>query len=260
MYLLSNNVIIKYPKGEFKKIIVFIAMKKIIIIIISLLLSGCSLTPVPKNIEQLHRKAKEKVNLIQPLLKQGDIVFRLSSTQLLGGLVDFSKTIAEATESDFSHAVMVSNVFDDGAIVADITNTGIARRYLIDWYMDGPTTNVVVKRLKLEYQSFLPAIIKNLKQKIDEDVLYDTKFNSTDNKYYCTELVDECFTKANCQLADRIKIKDFPKYNLVFVIGCFIGGIDVNSEVVVVGNNKIGLFSSKKLESVIDLRNQGIWP
>lgn len=232
-------------------------MRKIFILIISLLFifqCGCSLTPVPKNIEQLHQDSIKTTEIVQPLLKEGDIIFRLSQTKLLGGLIDFSKTVANGTESDFSHAVLVYRVLDDGVILADITNTGVARKYLIDWIMDGPTTNVVVKRLKSEYSSYLPIVLYNLRQKIDEDVLYDTKFNSADNKYYCTELVDECFRLADCPLANKLKIKDFPKYNWFFALSCFVGGIDVNAKVVVVGNDKIGLFSSDKLETVIDLR------
>ena len=221
---------------------------------IFVIFSGCSLTPVPQNIEQLHEETLRIIPLIEQKLQEGDIIFRLSQTQLLGGLVDFSKTIANATESDFSHAVLVYKISPDGIILADITPTGIARRYLIDWYIEG-TSNFAVKRLKPEYQYYLPLIMCCVKQKIDEDILYDAKFAGNGVKFYCTEFVDHCFRQALCPLAPRLKIKDFPKFDLFFSLGCFIGGIDINSEVAIVGNNKIGLFSSEKLETVLDFRN-----
>lgn len=226
---------------------------KFFLLLLLLFQLGCSVTPVPNNIEQIHQEAKEIVPLIEQNLQPGDIIFRLGTTQLLGGLIDFSKEIAKATQSNFSHAAIVYQVFADGAIIADITNTGVARRYVIDWYLDG-SSNIVVKRLKPEYQSYVPLILAELKKQIELDVLYDEKFISDDNRFYCTELTDHCFRVAGIPLAPKIRIKDFPKYNLLFAFACPIGGIDVNSEVALVGNNRIGLFSSDKLETILDLR------
>lgn len=201
----------------------------------------------------MHDDAKKIIPLMTEKIQEGDIIFRLGSTQIVGGLVDFSKTIAKATESDFSHAVIVYEKRHDGVVIADIMETGITRRYIIDWYMDG-TRNIVIKRLKPEYQHYLPKVIECLKKHIEEDVLYDAKFISSDNKFYCTELVDHCFNDAGCKLANRIKIKDFPKCGFLFKLGCIFGGIDLNADVVIVGNEKIGLFSSDKLYTVLDLR------
>lgn len=226
---------------------------KFFLLLLFLFPLGCSVTPVPENIEQLHREAKEIVPLIEQNLQPGDIIFRLGSTQLLGGLIDFSKEVAKATQSDFSHAAIVYQVLADGAILVDVTNTGVARRYIIDWYLDG-TSHVVVKRLKPEYLSYIPLVLAELTKQIKIDGLYDEKFISYDNKYYCTELTDQCFRVAGIPLAPRIRIKDFPKYNLLIASGCVIGGIDANAEVAVVGNNQIGLFSSNKLYTILNLR------
>jgi hypothetical protein len=67
-------------------------------------------------------------------------------------------------------------------------------------------------------------------------------------------MVDHCFRVTGHPLASRIRIKDFPNNGLVMYIGCAIGRIDMNNQAVVAGNERIGLFSSPMLETVLDLR------
>ena len=218
-----------------------------------LLAAGCQMTPIPTSIEKWHDQARRDVPVLTPVLKEGDILFRLSSTRLAGGLVDFSRTIADATESDFSHASLVYRVSPDGIVVVDVSPVGISRRYLTDWYHEH-TANVVVRRLRPEYQYLIPLVLAEVDKLIAQDVLYDTKFIPDDDRFYCTEMVDHCFRTTGHPLAERIRIKDFPNNGLVMYIGCAVGRIDMNNQAVVVGNERIGLFSSPMLETVLDLR------
>ncbi len=214
---------------------------------------GCQMTPIPTSIEKWHEQARRDVPVLSPVLKEGDILFRLSRTLLAGGLVDFSQTIADATESDFSHASLVYRVTPDGIIIVDVSPVGISRRYLADWYHEH-TANVVVRRLRPEYQYLVPLVLSEVDRLIAQDVLYDTKFMPDDDRFYCTEMVDHCFRATGHPLAERIRIKDFPNNGLVMYIGCAVGRIDMNNQAVVVGNDRIGLFSSPMLETVVDLR------
>lgn len=217
------------------------------------LAAGCQLSPIRSNIDAWHDHARRDVPALERVLKEGDIVFRLSKTQLAGGLLDFSKTVADATESSVSHATLVYRVQPDGVVLVDVTPAGIERRYLIDWYLDG-TENVVVRRLKPEYAHLIPRVMAELDSLIAKDALYDDKFVPDDDRYYCTELVDFCFRATGHPLASRIRIKELPRYSAVMHIGCMIGGIDNRNEVAVAGNERIGLFSSPMLETVLDLR------
>lgn len=219
------------------------------------LAAGCQLSPVPSSIGVYHDHARRDVPALERVLEEGDIVFRLSKTQLAGGLLDFSKAVADATESSMSHAALVYRVQPDGVVLIDVTPAGIERRYLIDWYLDG-TENVVVRRLKPEYAHLIPRVMAEMKNLIAKDVLYDDKFVPNDNRYYCTELVDYCFRAAGHPLASRIPIKDLPRYGAIMHIGCMIGGIDNRNEVAIAGNERIGLFSSPMLETVLDLRTR----
>ncbi len=218
-----------------------------------LLTAGCQMTPIPASIEKWRAQAKRDVPIVEPSLKEGDILFRLSTTLLAGGLVNFSKTIADATESDLSHAAIVYRVTDEGTILVDVSPVGISRRYFSDWYRDG-TYNFVVRRLRPEYQYLVPKVLAEADKLIAKDVPYDDKFVPDDDRFYCTEMIDHCFRAVGQPLAERIRIKDFPNNGLVMYIGCAVGRINMNNEAVIVGNEKIGLFSSPMLETVLDLR------
>lgn len=218
-----------------------------------ILAAGCQMSPIPRSIQQLHAQARQDVPVLEPVLKQGDILFRLSRTQLAGGLVDFSKEVADATESRFSHATLVYRVAPDGVVVVDMTPEGIARRYLVDWIVDG-SNDVVVRRLKPEHAHLIPRVLAELDRLIAQDVLYDPKFIPDDDRYYCTELVDHCFRTAGRPLAERIRIKDLPRFSFIVQLCCLLGGIDTENEVAVVGNERFGLFSSGMMETVLELR------
>ena len=215
------------------------------------LLCACNLTPVDNSLHERHEQTKSEVAHIRSFIQEGDIVFRLSHTQLAGGLIDFSQEVAKATESKFSHAVLVYEVRDDGVILADVTADGVARRFLIDWHLEG-CDNLAIKRLKPEYEFLIPMVLAEAKKLIDKDCLYDDKFIPGDNLIYCTEFVDECFRNIGYPLADRIVINSWPKYNLLIMFGCAAGGIDTNNESVISGNDKIGLFSSPMLYTIYE--------
>jgi hypothetical protein len=150
---------------------------------------------------------------------------------------------------------MVYQVGPDGAVLADITPVGIQRRYLMNWYVDG-TKNLVVRRLKPEYQYLVPQVLAELNKKIGQDVMYDDKFDPRNDRYYCTELVDHCFRVTGHPLAPLIRIRDFPRYDLLMSTGCMIGGINTKNRAAIAGNDRIGLFSSPMLETVVDFRGR----
>ena len=214
---------------------------------------ACNFSPVSQEMASWHQRAQIEAHQIREIAQPGDIIFRLSTVSLLGGLLDFSKEVSIATRSDFSHAVLVLEANPDGVLLVDVVESGISRRFLIDWYMD-PSKNVVVKRLKPEYQYLVPKLLKEVRELIEQDCLYDDKFIRGDNKFYCTELVDHCFRKIGHPLAERVKIKDFPESKIFLRIGCLLGGIKMNKGLAIAGNDEIGLFSSPMLEMVVDFR------
>jgi len=82
-----------------------------------IILAGCQIDPVPKNIQYLHGCAQDDYYKLDGIVQRGDIIFRLGSTPLLGGLLDFSAIMADWTDSDFSHACVVLQ--GDDILIAD---------------------------------------------------------------------------------------------------------------------------------------------
>jgi hypothetical protein len=228
-------------------------MKTPLIGVLALWSAGCALSPIPRDIRERHTEAARLAAELEPVVQQGDVIFRLSSTSVAGNLVDFSRGVANLSESDFSHAVLVMRADETGVLLVDVTAYGVERRYLIDWLMDH-SNNIVVKRLRPAYRHLIPEVVRELEIVVANDSLYDDSFTPDNDTYYCTELVDHIFRKVGKPLAERISLKELPQYNLFVAVCCMIGGINTDSEVVVAGNEKIGLFSSPMLETVIDLR------
>ncbi len=223
---------------------------------------GCSASPIPKNIEFLRQRAREDYLAIRDLAKAGDIIFRMGNQPVLGGLVDFSKETAQMADSDFSHACIVIRADNEGIgnsaglLIADISVYGIERRFFKDWHIGG-TENLVIKRLKPDYQFLVPQALNTINLLLDQDVLYNESFEYNDETFYCSQVVDYAFRANGHPLSQLVRLKDFPNYGFIFHgLGCFIGGVDPNTEVALPGNDEIGLFSSPMLETVIDLRSK----
>ena len=83
---------VQEEKGE-KMLVV----KRTTVIAISYLsfLSGCVISPVPNNIEELKRHAQRDYLSIKDVVKPGDIIFRLGNQRVMGGLFNFSKLVAD---------------------------------------------------------------------------------------------------------------------------------------------------------------------
>lgn len=225
--------------------------------LILLVLTGCSMSPIPYNVSSMYKSTHEKL-FVQSKLCPGDIVFRQGEALVAGGLINFSALVAQVSDSDFSHAAIVCDVINGEAVIADVSYNGMQRFFFVDWLMDG-NKNIVVKRLKPEYTSYIPIVLGKVKDLIKQDPLYAESFKDLDdNKFYCIEVVDYCFRESGLSLADRIRIRDLPNFSDVYLIAGLaelLTNIDLDSKVVIAGNDEIGLFSSPYLETIIDLRN-----
>ena len=227
-------------------------MSKNLPIFCVLLFCGCAISPVPKNMQEMRIRTKRDIPIIESVVQPGDIIFRLSEIRVLG-CINFSELISELGDSDFSHAAIIYDVTKHGAIIADVGVHGIKLVFMRDWYID-QTTNCVLRRLKPEYSRFVPKALNELHLLVEEDVLYDEKFQYGDEYYYCTEVVDHCFRKAGLSLGEPIAIQDLPGFKWGHAIMALIANIPLDQPVVIAGNDDIGLFSSGALETIVDLR------
>ena len=222
---------------------------------------GCSASPIPKNLELIQRRAEEDYLAVRDIVKAGDLIFRMGRQPMIGGLLDFSKESAKLADSDVSHVCIVIQAAGGtgpsaGLLVADTSVYGIERRFFKDWHVRG-TENMVVKRVKPEYQFLIPRVLETVNDLVERDIIYNETFEYNDETFYCSQAVDYAFRANGYPLSDLIRIKDLPNYGPLFHgLVCLVGKIDPAVKIAVPGNDRIGLFSSSMLETVIDLRGK----
>lgn len=232
---------------------------KLTAIFLIIFIFGCNISPIPRNLERIQQRADEDYLAVRDIVKAGDIIFRMGTQPILGGLVDFSKISAQIADSDVSHVCIVIQAAGGigssaGLLIANASVYGIERKFFRDWHVGG-TENMVVKRVKPEYQFLISQVLETVSDLIERDVIYNRNFEYNDETFYCSQMVDYAFRFNGYPLSNLVKIKDLPSYGFIFHgLSCLIGGIDPNVAVAVPGNDQIGLFSSPILETVVDLR------
>lgn len=224
---------------------------------IVLLPSGCHVSPIPPKIEQYYADAHALYEQVNPVLQEGDLIFRRGHFFLFDGMLNYSKVLAYWTASPFAHVGLVYQKIDDTFIIIDTSVHGIERAFLIDWLIKGPE-NLVVKRLRPEFRDKLPLLHAAAKDLLDRDVLHDDAFISNDDRYYCTEIVDHVFREAGLPLAPRLPIRELPRVRPWFALPFYemlalIVGMDIGRDVAVAGNENYGMYGSPLLEDVINL-------
>ncbi|MFQ5461578.1 MAG: YiiX/YebB-like N1pC/P60 family cysteine hydrolase [Phycisphaerae bacterium] len=215
------------------------------------------MSPVPKRIDEYFQAAHELYAKVNPVLQEGDIIFRRGHLRLLGGLVNYSQLLSWWAESPFAHAGIVLQQVDDTFVVVDSGPYGIKRVFLIDWLIAGPE-NVVVKRIRPADRDKIPQLLAAVRDLVERDVLHDDKYITGDDRFYCTEIVDHCFREIGLPLAPKIAMRDMPnihRWDLrgLFEIIAIVAGLDLSHEVAIAGNEEIGMYSSPVLVEVLNL-------
>lgn len=138
-------------------------------------------------------------------LKDGDLVFQISKS-------DQSEAIQKATGSKYSH---VGIVFFEGNLPYVFEAVGPVRKIDLDhWRMQGVGEDYEVKRLKNADQVFNAQNIAKLKAegRTFAGLPYDFKFEWSDDKIYCSELVWKIYKRAlDIELC---KLRPLADYNL----------------------------------------------
>ena len=176
-------------------------------------------------------------------LQSGDLVFQVSKS-------DQSEAIQKATGSKYSH---VGIVFFEGDLPYVYEAVGPVRRIDLDhWRMQGKTDDFAVKRLKDAKEVLTEANLKKMQTtgKRFEGLPYDFKFEWTDDKIYCSELVWKIYHEAlGIELCAKRRLSD---YNLSSKVvrrtaeDRYNGAIPLDELMVSPGD----LFESEKLRTV----------
>lgn len=136
-------------------------------------------------------------------LKDGDLIFQTSRSSQ-------SKAIQLATNSQYSHCGIVfkeGNSFYVFEAVQPVKRTPLA-----EWIARGEKGEFVVKRLKNAEQTLTPDVIQKMKEigKGFYGKNYDSAFEWTDEKIYCSELIWKIYQRATgIEIGNLEKLRDF---------------------------------------------------
>lgn len=191
------------------------------------------------------------------VLRDGDIVFRRGDAHILFGLFPFSRFIANANNSLYSHTGVVS--IENGApVVYDTTKLGVRRQPFAVWTLD-ITGAFAVKRLRPELRDRIPAVLAFCRRAFAEQVPFDYNLRPDDESLYCVEMTEKAFRAAGLVLSEPILLGDMERAT-EFPL-CMFGlwavsqvaldqPLSFDQGVFFPGNERNGIWSSPYLETV----------
>jgi hypothetical protein len=191
------------------------------------------------------------------VLRDGDIVFRMGDTRILGGLFPFSQFLADASGSRYSHAGIVA--IEDGApVVYDTTKVGVRRQPFPIWTLDN-FGSIGVKRLKAPRQQSIPGVLAFCRKAFAEQVPFDDHFDLDDTALYCLELTEKAFRSQGLALSEPVRLGDMEnasRYPICFVLFLSFSPLflerpfTLEQPVYMPGNGRHGVWASPLLETV----------
>jgi hypothetical protein len=188
-------------------------------------------------------------------LCDGDILFIRGESRLLLGLVNFSEFSAEVAHSEFSHVGVVA-VEEGEPVVYDITSDGTLRCPFGQYVTDRRVWSVAVKRLQPAYRQYVPAAVEFCRQAFRERRQFDNFFQSENERYYCSELVEAAFRHAGRPLSEPVRIESLPGFERLSPATVLLieatTSVSRTQEVYLPGNEDFGIWASPCLTTVLE--------
>lgn len=191
------------------------------------------------------------------VLKEGDIVFRRGDAYVLFGKFPFSRWLANASGSPFSHTGVVA-IEDGEPVVYDTTHSSVRRQPFYIWILDN-VGQVGVKRLKAEHRSHIPEVIAFCRKLFVEQPPFDFELDLDDKAFYCLEMTEKAYRAANLKLSEPIRIGDMEhasQHPLVLIMFQTLTpwvlqkGLTPEHQIFLPGNERHGIWASPLLETV----------
>ena len=139
----------------------------------------------------------------QEEFNDGDLIFQTSKSPQ-------SNAIQLATKSKYSHCGIIYKI--DGNFIVFEASSKVKKTPIKEWIKSGKDKNYVVKRLKNASEILTSATLKKMKL-ISHKFYgknYDSTFEWSDEKIYCSELIWKIYYQATgIQIGKLKKLKDF---------------------------------------------------
>ncbi len=184
-------------------------------------------------------------------LRDGDIVFRRADAKVLFGRFPFSRFVANASNSLFSHTGIVA-IEKGEPVVYDTTKAGVRRQPFAVWMLDNVGA-FGVKRVRRDYQEYATKAVQFCRDVYQKQVPFDYELGLDDRSLYCVEMTEKAYRSAGLKLSDPIRLGDmervaeFPVCVFVFMQ---LSDLTLDQQVYFPGNERHGIWSCPQLQTV----------
>jgi hypothetical protein len=187
-------------------------------------------------------------------IRDGDILFRYGK-EYDPRDVFLSYFLTSVCDSRFSHDAIAHWEGDRLFMYDSEPMQGVRKVPFELWNMDVFDHSLVIKRLKPEYQGYIPAAIAFCEDAYLREVPYDEGLKIDDEALYCSELVEKAFLSAGLPLSQPVPIRCLPHYlrwsPMRPIVERFTA-VRADEPVYAPGNEHFGSFGSPYLETVYD--------
>ncbi|SUJ28431.1 Uncharacterized distant relative of cell wall-associated hydrolases [Sphingobacterium spiritivorum] len=178
-------------------------MKKILLSLNTLLLLTILISCIGKSMEKPFLSQQQNQKPDQANIKEADLIFQSSLSEL-------SKAIQLATKSPYSHCGIIFKEGEEYVVLEAVQP--VQKTPLSDWIARGENSQYVIRRLKKADQILTADILTNMKKEGEklEGKDYDVRFEWSDDKIYCSELIYKIYERAaGIKLGKLQQLKDF---------------------------------------------------
>lgn len=186
-------------------------------------------------------------------LQDGDIVFLQSTSNWIWGFIEFSQLTQDLTDSPFTHVALAAN--ENGGIVLYAMDMPGPSRAAFGMIMANSKTSAVgVKRLRPEFQPFVPAALQYCRDVYASDMPFDKKLKLDNDRLYCAEMIEVAFRVSGLELSQPTRWQDLPgleQHPYAVNAIAWANETQPSEFVVVPGNDEIGIWASPGLDLVL---------
>jgi hypothetical protein len=185
------------------------------------------------------------------VLREGDIVFRRGNAKVMWNRFPFSRFIANASGSPFSHTGVVA-IEDEGPVIYDTTKAGVRRQPFAVWVLDNVGA-FGVKRLRAEHRAHIPQVIAYSRDVYQRQVPFDDLLAIDDKALYCVEMTEKSFRSSGLTLSEPVllgNMENAPQFPICMFVFSYFSPLKLDQPVFFPGNERHGIWSSPLLETV----------
>jgi len=187
------------------------------------------------------------------VLRDGDILFRRGDARILLGHFPFSRFVAGASNSRFSHTGIAA-IEDGEPVVYDTTKAGVRRQPFRVWILDnaGPFG---VRRVRPEDRPHAAAAVRYCRDLFSRQPPFDFDLGIDDAAFYCVEMTEKAYRSGGMRLSEPVRLGDMEnvtRYPICVFASLKFSHLSLDQPVYFPGNVRHGIWSCPRMVTVYE--------